>query len=100
MHETVLRSNLTKALEEGLAKTGWSKNELSRRAGVSESSVKNILSGKSEHPRIITVSKIAAALEKTVGEFIGESAHQLGPNCERLLQAFHQMTPENRNRLI
>ena len=100
MDETALRANLTKALKEGLDEKGWSQNELCRQAGISESSVKNILSGKSEHPRIVTVFKIATALEKTVGEFIGEPPQYLNSKASQLLELFDQVTDENRNRIL
>ena len=44
-------------------------NKLSTEAGVSPSTIKNILYGKSVNPGIVTIKMICDALEITLGEF-------------------------------
>lgn len=93
------RDTLVHNIRAGMEKRGWSGRRLSDEAGLNESAVKNIFNERSNYPRVDTVFKIAQALGKTVGELIGESPHQLHPNCESLLESFHQMNSENRARL-
>lgn len=53
---------------------GLSNRALCRKAGLNESTIKNIFSEKSGYPRIDTLSKIAKALNCTVGELLREAA--------------------------
>ncbi len=46
---------------------------LSRKAGLNDRAVSNILDGSSESPRLVTIQAIAKALNCTVGELLGEA---------------------------
>lgn len=85
----VLRRELLSRLQA----KGWSYRHLSEQAGMNESAVKQILSGKSADPRIGTIEKLAAALEVTVMELIGEAqpSNTVKANSFRQLQP-HQIT--------
>ncbi len=63
---------LTKQIRSGLEERGWSVRELERKAGLKERAVLSILQGKSKHPRIDTLVKIANALDTSVSSLIGE----------------------------
>jgi transcriptional regulator with XRE-family HTH domain len=47
-------------------KRGWTQTELARKAGVKQSVLSYIESGKTKHPRIDTLSAIASALGVSV----------------------------------
>jgi len=47
-------------------KLGWSQSELARRSGVKQGSISDIESGKTRHPRIDTVIKLARAMKVPV----------------------------------
>lgn len=50
---------LRRAIKEALALPGMSAAKMEREAGLSRSSISSILEGKSQHPRIDTLQKIA-----------------------------------------
>ena len=50
-------------------KKRWSYNSLANYSGVPSSTLKNIISGKSENPGITTIKKLCDGLEMTLGEF-------------------------------
>lgn len=54
-----------------------SARELSKRAVLGESAVKEILNGKSRHPRSDTLAKLARALGCSVGDLTGDRAQNL-----------------------
>lgn len=57
MPRTRLQENLQGVMDEtGLSQVGWSK-----RAGLGDSAVKNVMQGKSKHPRIDTFVALAKA---------------------------------------
>lgn len=51
------------------SKKRWSYNSLANYSGIPSSTLKNIISGKSENPGIATIKKICDGLEITLGEF-------------------------------
>ncbi len=46
-------------------------NKLSTKSGVSPSTIKNILYGKSENPGVVTLKMLCDGLEVTLGYFFG-----------------------------
>lgn len=50
-------------------KKRWSYNSLANYSGIPSSTLKNIISGKSENPGITTIKKLCDGLEMTLGEF-------------------------------
>jgi transcriptional regulator with XRE-family HTH domain len=65
---TQLRENLTARRKEA----NLSARQLSAKAGLNESAVKDIESGKSRHPREDTIQRLAYALNCSVGDLMGE----------------------------
>ncbi len=51
---------------------GWTTNELIRRSGVNQSTISEIMSGRSKHPRIITLKKIAQGFDMSLSEFFDD----------------------------
>lgn len=51
---------------------GWTINELVKRSGVNQSTISEIMSGRSKHPRIITVEKIAHGFGMSLSEFFDD----------------------------
>lgn len=68
IHET-LRANLVRHM----TRFGLSQRALSRRASLDETTVKQILNGRSKSPRLDTVARLAAALGLDIAALIGES---------------------------
>ena len=50
-------------------KKRWSYNALANYSGIPSSTLKNIISGKSENPGIVTIKKLCDGLEITLGQF-------------------------------
>ena len=48
---------------------GWTINKLATRSGVSPSTVKSILYGKSQNPGVVTIKQLCDGLEITLEEF-------------------------------
>ena len=55
-------------------KRGWSQNELAKRAGIKQSVLSFIESGRTKNPRVDTLSAIAAALGVPVERLIRRKA--------------------------
>lgn len=51
---------------------GWTTNELIRRSEVNQSTISEIMSGRSKYPRIITLKKIAHGFDMTLSEFFDD----------------------------
>ena len=51
---------------------GWTTNELIRRSNVNQSTVSEIMSGRSKYPRIITIEKLAHGFGMTLSEFFDD----------------------------
>lgn len=51
---------------------GWTTNELIRRSNVNQSTVSEIMSGRSKYPRIITLEKLARGFGMTLSEFFDD----------------------------
>lgn len=65
-------TQLTLRIRQEINRRGWNVRELERRAGLKERAVLSILDRTSKNPRIDTVQKIAAALDLSVAEMLGE----------------------------
>jgi transcriptional regulator with XRE-family HTH domain len=92
-HEQLL-TNLRHLLE---AKQ-MSMNELSRRSGLGQTNVHDILSGKTQSPTLATLERIAATLDTTLVDLLQEPR----PSVSKpdLFEAIAQLNDEDRNRLL
>lgn len=63
---------VTKRIKNLCKEKGWTVNELIRRSGVNQSTMSEIMSGRSKHPRIITLKKVAQGFEMTLSEFFDD----------------------------
>lgn len=61
-------------IKELRLKRGWSQSELARRSGVKQGVLSYIESGRTKHPRIDTLSALAAALGVSVNKLIDKKA--------------------------
>ncbi len=67
---------LVEELTRRMAEANFNQKSLARAAGLNETAVRDILIGKSRHPRHDTVQKLAAALGCSVGELIDPAGAQ------------------------
>lgn len=67
VHEAV-----TERVRTLLKERGWTANELIRRSNVNQSTISEIMSGRSKYPRIITLKKIAHGFDMTLSEFFDD----------------------------
>ena len=74
-----LADEIRRRMEAG----GFNQKSLARAAGLNETAVRDILIGKSRHPRHDTVQKIAAALDCTATELIEPGAMGSAPGPSR-----------------
>lgn len=65
-------SPLAKQIERRMAALNLNRKSLSKKAGINETGIADILSGRSQNPRHDTVQKIAKALGCTVADLTGE----------------------------
>lgn len=94
-------------LEDWLAKElkdrGWTHNELARRAGVSQSSISNVLAGKKKAGAELCI-KVAQALEEPpekVLRLAGVLPQVLeDKELAELLDMLRNMTPDQRNEML
>lgn len=63
---------ITMRIQKILDARGITITDLSRRAGLTQSTVNEVMKGKSKFPRIITILKITDALHMTLGEFFSD----------------------------
>ncbi len=77
---------------------GFSMNELSRRAGLGQTAVADIMSGKTGSPTLATIEKIAAALDTTVIDLL--LAQRRGEAESAILDAFSQLPDHDQERLL
>ena len=75
-----------------------SMNELSRRSGLGQTGIADIMSGKSRSPRLDTLEKIAEALDTTVIDLLLDS--QRGKAEQDILSAFSQLPEHDQERLL
>lgn len=60
---------VTTRIKSLLKEKGWTANELIRRSGVNQSTIAEIMAGRSKFPRISTIQKIAHGFGMTLSEF-------------------------------
>ena len=80
-----MASDFTNELRRRMEAGGFNQKSLARAAGLNETAVRDILIGKSRHPRHDTVQKLAAALDCSAGELIDPGtvpAHGAGFGAE------------------
>ncbi|MGL3067129.1 MULTISPECIES: helix-turn-helix domain-containing protein [Planococcus] len=56
-------------IQQILKERGWTANELIKRSGVKQSTMSEILAGRSKYPRISTIKKISHGFGMTLSEF-------------------------------
>ena len=81
---------------------GLSQNMLAKRAGISQASL-NALEAKTNNPSVETVFLLAAALECTVSELLGEKpvdATFLTPRQQLLFDMFQQLNDTGKDFLL
>ncbi len=61
-YSTIMASQLAREIRRRMAASGFNQKSLARAAGLNETAVRDILIGKSRHPRHDTVQKLAASL--------------------------------------
>lgn len=66
--------HLAKELKRRMAVHGLSQKGLAKRAGLNDTAVRDILSGRSKHPRQDTIQKLASALGCSVAELMDDSS--------------------------
>lgn len=75
-----------------------SMNELSRRAGISQTGVFDIINARARSPRLETLEKLAEALETTVADLLQD--HRRGDAEREMLSAFSQLPEQDQERLL
>lgn len=77
---------------------------LAKKAGLDNSAIRSLLSGKAKNPRIDTAIKICAALGTTLEDFMSgafqNSAVPADEEAQRIRTLLSQLTPEERVRLV
>ena len=61
-YSTIMASQLAREIRRRMTASGFNQKSLARAAGLNETAVRDILIGKSRHPRHDTVQKLAASL--------------------------------------
>lgn len=77
---------------------------LAKKAGLDNSAIRSLLSGKAKNPRIDTAMKICAALGTTLEDFMSgafpNSAVPADEEAQRIRTLLSQLTPEERVRIV
>ena len=60
---------VTTRIQQLLKERGWTTNELIKRSGVKQSTISEIMAGRSKFPRISTIKKISQGFGMTLSEF-------------------------------
>lgn len=89
---------LSQNIERLLDQRQMSMNELSKRAGLGQTGIADILSGKVRSTRLETVEKIAGALGVTVADLLSPAARAAAER--EMLAAFLKLPAEDQDRLI
>lgn len=71
-----LTNTLQSNIRRQLSLRNMSVSELERRAGLKQSTIQNILHGRSKNPSVETIQSIAGELHCSIEELISEVAHQ------------------------
>ena len=60
---------VTTRIQQLLKERGWTANELIKRSGINQSTIAEIMAGRSKFPRISTIKKISHGFGMTLSEF-------------------------------
>ena len=78
-YSTIMASQLAREIRRRMTASGFNQKSLARAAGLNETAVRDILIGKSRHPRHDTVQKLAASLGCPVMALLEPGAgHKMG----------------------
>jgi hypothetical protein len=77
-----MTSTLAKQIERRMLALNLNRKSLSKRAGLNETAVRDIIEGRSQNPRHDTVAKIAKALGCTAADLMGERVQAARPARE------------------
>lgn len=61
---------MIKRLQGLCAKKGMTVNKLATRSGITQSTVENLMSGKTKNPKLKTLHKLATGLDMTVSQLL------------------------------
>lgn len=67
---------VTTRIQRLLRERGWTANELIKRSGVNQSTIAEIMAGRSKYPRISTIQKIAHGFGMTLSEFFDDKVFE------------------------
>lgn len=85
-------------IEAEMERQGLTPAELNRRASLGATGVYDIISGKSKHPRVDTIAKIADALKVPVWQLFQErEGREL---LDQMISIFERLPAEERRRLL
>lgn len=63
---------VTTRIQQLLKDRGWTANELIKRSGINQSTIAEIMAGRSKYPRISTIQKISHGFGMTLSEFFDD----------------------------
>jgi transcriptional regulator with XRE-family HTH domain len=96
--EEIMNPHLVANLQHYLDVKRVSMNELSRRAGLSQTGVYDIINSRARSPRLETLEKLAEALDITVADLLME--HRRADAANEMLAAFSQLPEHDQERLL
>lgn len=70
---------VTTRIKSLLKEKGWTANELIRRSGVNQSTIAEIMAGRSKFPRISTIAKVSRGFGMTLSEFFDDDVFEDTP---------------------
>lgn len=79
-------------------KLGLSGNQLAKLAGMAQSTVSSIESGKTS-PTVESLERICHALGITLSDFFADDSDQFPPDLLQLIETAKKLTPEERKKL-
>jgi transcriptional regulator with XRE-family HTH domain len=94
----IMNPHLVANLKHYLDERRVSMNELSRRAGLSQTGVYDIINSRARSPRLETLEKLAEALDITVADLLME--HRRADAENEMLAAFSQLEQHDQERLL
>lgn len=95
-------NNVGQIVKKKREQAGLSQNMLAKKAGISQASL-NALESRTNNPSVETVFLLAAALECTVSELLGEKpvdAAFLTPKQQLLIDLFQQLNDNGKDFLL
>jgi transcriptional regulator with XRE-family HTH domain len=89
---------LVRNIEMMMSERGMTPAELTRRAGLNQTGIYDILHRRVDSPKLSTIKKIAGALEVSVIALLTDG--QRSQAQEQILRAFDSLSPEDQERLL